>query len=494
MDEIDQSKVTLLVLDVFNYALTTKLASWDDVHLFVGHALGRLEPALAKPYLSIRSQAASVAKCEALEDGTGIYQIPHLIRAISGLIGDAGFDPDLGRQAIMAELEYEQIMSTPSASATALVAKAFDDRLPVAFIADTHLPHDLVAKMLHAAGLPSQQLVVSSHEGCGNRNGELLMRLIDKAHVDPSEVGYVAPSSVGHQPSDQTGARLLVPAFGPNATSAMSIDLRENRTPMDSLTLRQASDKLAGTGQQEPTWSEVHDAAVGCLMVGFGSWLGCLVDEHEPDSIVFHGAMGHKLHQVMLELRPNISPLLMHAFPASSGPTTVRMVDQFIASTRLAPTDRVIVVGTSLDESDHQSLASMLTQFCTATPPIVATLLDDQTNHRSWPTRSWSDHCREQSPLDRLDNHQLASLVSTAFQPPGDVDTGPTKGSGTDLDPICAFAREMANWMGIAPPHVSCALMEPVARLLANPPTGDESPLATVFGGAESIRTAFELV
>ena len=99
---------------------------------------------------------------------------------------------EIRQAAISIEIELLQALCRPNPDAIWLYDRAAERSIPVAFLADSYLPRDLIGRLLRRAGFRADHLLISSHEGVTKADG-LFDRLVRSVTVDPATMVHLGP-------------------------------------------------------------------------------------------------------------------------------------------------------------------------------------------------------------------------------------------------------------------------------------------------------------
>ena len=365
-------EAALLSLDVFGAALDRLVLAPADIHGLVAGELAGAGTPLPPSYPQIRLTAERQAWRRARRSGRAFIGLADIADELIALLPSGrGADPlTLGRLAITGEVALERRLSQPNPEALSAVEEARRQGVPVAFVADTYLPRDLVAALLRAAGLPAELVLVSSHEGATKDGGELFGHLADRAGVRLDRIVHLGPDPA----VDVTGparlgidARRLVPAHRSVAAGlAGGVD---GPSALDSVALALAARRLgacpsggppvAAGVQAEPS-AEVGYGVAGPLSVGFAAWVGAQIDDQQPDLVLFAEAAAHRTPALVQELRPELPADRLRPLPVVSTDSVTWLVDHELAGTGCPPDPRVLVVGLGWPHQEHRRVSRVL--------------------------------------------------------------------------------------------------------------------------------------
>jgi len=460
-----------LSLDAFGAALDRLVLTPADIHgLVAGEMAGDGTP-LPAAYPEIRRAAERQAWRSARRAGRAFIGLADIADELVTLLPAEGPDPvALGRLAIAREVALERRLSRPNPEALEAVEAARRQRVPVAFVADTYLPRDLVAALLRAAGMPAGLVLVSSHEGASKDSGELFRHLADRAGVpldrivhlgpDPA-IDVVGPAGLG------IDARRLVPAH--RSVAAGLAHGADEPSALDSVALALAARRLgtapaeaarAADGAPADQGPEVGYGVAGPLSVGFAAWVGAQIDDQQPDLVLFADAAAHRTPTLVRELRPELPAERLRPLPLVSTDSVARMVDDELVGAGSPHDPRVLVVGLGWPDQEHRQISRVLAGAGARTAVVGGAYLGlvEPAGQRervdAWAFGA-SPSDREVGPVPPAEARDLlVSLVA----PPEERDE---VARGID-----DFARDLAPWLNDGGTSLTAALAAPALLLL----------------------------
>lgn len=459
----------LLSLDVFGAALDRLVLAPADVHGLVAGELAAAGTPVPADYPELRLAAERLAWRTARRAGRSFIGLADIADELVALLPPgSGPDPQtLGRLAITREVALERRLSRPNPEALAAVGEARRQRVPVAFVADTYLPRDLVAALLRGAGLPAELVLVSSHEGATKDGGELFRHLADRAGVRLDRIVHLGPDpAVDVAGPSRLGivARRFEPAHrSVKAGLAVGVD---EPSALDSVALALAARRLgaapaevptaAGSPSAETAATEVGYGVAGPLSVGFAAWVGAQIDDQQPDLVLFADAAAHRTPALVQELRPDLPADRLHPLPVVSAERVSRLVDDELGGVGGRPDPRVLVVGLGWPDQEHRQVSGVLAGAGARAASVGGAYLGlaepagSRERVEAWAFGSGPDD----PPPAESARDLLASLVAPA------PDCGEVARGITD------FARDLAPWLNDGGASLTAALAAPALQLL----------------------------
>lgn len=466
----------LLSFDVFGFAFASWLLRPSDVHRLVGGLLERRSQVPVARYLEARARAEDDARQAARIEGRASIAAADITETLAPRLAEVvGSNDDadgLARAAIKAELEYTQMAVRANPEATALYREALDRQIKVAFLADSHLPRDLVARMLQQAGYRQGLVLVSSHDGETKRTGGLFTVLAARSGVECGRITHIGPDQAAdvERPGEVGVTGIL--RSGHRMTGIDDIELGLTpQTGIDSLGLAMAADHYVDA-RHELRPANLGYYATGPLLAGFCSWVARQVDDAHATAL-FCGPSARLLREVTMTLRPDLPPTMFQAV-RSWQPGVPERSSVEGALDRI-PTDRSMV---AVDlgwgpGAPHHWLPELLTGLGRPADVSYAYLApgDDAAPE---PGRSaWSFG----PDVPRL--FELGRTVSTVLQAIVPADDPIAKGPYGEetyrrYQPSVAttavrFAEDFHQWLRIDPRATTAALAEPALRVATSP-------------------------
>lgn len=458
----------LLSLDVFGAALDRLVLAPADIHGLVAGELAGAGTPLPAAYPEIRLAAERQAWRRARGSGRAFIGLADIADELVALLPSGRADPlTLGRLAIAREVALERRLSRPNPEAVSAVAEARRQRVPVAFVADTYLPRDLVAALLRAAGMPAELVLVSSHEGAAKDGGELFRHLADRAGVRLDHIVHLGPDPT----VDITGparlgidARRLVPAH--RSVAADLAGGADDPSALDSVALALAARRLGTPPSEAPLADgapadpgpEVGYGVAGPLSVGFAAWVGAQIDDQQPDLVLFADAAAHRTPALVQELRPELPTDRLRPLPVVSTDSVTRLVDDELSGGGCPPDPRVLVVGLGWPDQEHREVSRVLAGAGARTAVVGGAYLGlTEPAGRRERVDAWAfgpgDH-EPDPPGSTGARDLLASLVA------------PSPDCGDMARGIDDFTRDLAPWLNDGGASLTAALATPALQLL----------------------------
>ncbi len=488
--------VELLSLDIFGFALSPAVLDPGDVHLLVQTLMHQETPYDVPDYLERRRQAESFALHDAASQDRQGIALAEVTERLSPLLAEhTGDGAWLAHHAVKAEIDYEQRLHQANPDALTLYHDARRAKIPVAFVADSLLPRDIVTKMLMSGGYHDRAAeLVSSHEGVTKASGGLFRTLAERTGVDPRRIVHIGPnlhddvsaaSSAGLRPIQVRPARSDVrPLF--------ELQLAE-RTGLDSIALALACDRMAEV-EDQVTPTDIGYYATGPLLCGFTEWVGRRVDELDPDHVLYCGPAGRLLRELTLTLRPDLEPSRLVDMESPSGePPSLDKMEQMIATTGMSDRESVLAVDLGWAGSPHQWLPAMLAETgrsVEVTGVYLAIPTQPSGDHpapgaesHAGAIRTWAFGRGAGCDLGRAASIQFD--VFRALIPSSDHGLGRLGQHYRDALPrlrvgAVRFAEDFRQWIRLGDHRCSPALAEPALRIITSP-TASEAELLGHF-------------
>ncbi len=458
----------LLSLDVFGAALDRLVLTPADIHGLVAGELAAAGTPLPAAYPELRLTAEHQAWRRARRTKRAFIGLADIADELVGLLPAGDADPRARvRLAISREVALERRLSRPNPEALAAVEEARRQHVPVAFVADTYLPRDLVAALLRGAGLPAELVLVSSHEGATKDSGDLFHHMANRAGVrldrivhlgpDPA-VDVIGPASLG------IDARRFVPAHRSVAAGlAGGVD---EPSALDSVALALAARRLGNQlveapladGTRPEPAPEVGYGVAGPLSVGFAAWVGAQIDDQQPDLVLFADAAAHRTPALVHDLRPDLPADRLHSLPVVSVDSVTRLIDHELGGTGARSDPRVLVVGLGWPDQEHRQVSEMLAGAGARTATVGGAYLGlAEAAGAGERVEAWAFDGGPDEPVSSEASGArdlLASLVA------------PARGSDDLARGIDDFARDLAPWLNDGGASLTAALATPALQLL----------------------------
>jgi FMN phosphatase YigB (HAD superfamily) len=463
----------LLSLDVFGVALDRLVLDPLDVHrLVAAHPILAGVPA----YPRLRLDAEHRAKERARRQGRAIIGLAEIADELIELFAPPRGDAcALARRAIEIEITLERQLCRPNPQAAVLVAEARRRNVPVAFLSDTYLPRDLVTALLRSVGLPTDLVLVSSHDGATMRDGQLFQLLSERTGIRTDRITHLC------RPTPANPASLAGPA-GPrmqvlpddDRLAALSCGLGPP-TPLDSIALSLAGRRLAArcSGYERgPT--DIGFYAGGPMAVGFAHWVGSQINDQRPDLVLFAGPSGPLVSGLLRLFRPDLPADRLVVAPveetAGAGSLVTSLASRRGGSHRA---DRILVIDLGWGGQGHRRLERELALHHHRPLVSAAYLGLTEPPGRREAVRWWAfgpDPDDRAGQLARRWPDRLASLLGGPSSPATRTDRQLAQG-------IEQYGAEFVTWPSRMPGPLSAALAGPALRLIERPTPAESEAL-----------------
>lgn len=286
--------IDLLSLDVFDTVLGRRWPQPAAVFEAVGHALRLPDPSAfrvlrAECELELRRAVAFRAE----------VQLQDICAAVAQRLSDRDIDP-ARLAALELEAERRAIFAVPAL--LALLARARERRLRVAFVSDSYLPEFFLAEMLDAAGArrSGDLLLVSSAVGVMKSTGGLFRELIARSGLPANRIQHIGDNAASDvRQARQAGlqAMLVTP------TAHCAGEFGDDREPLAVARVRGAmrAARLAmppdlDTHQQQ-VWT-VSATVAGPLIAYLVRWCAQRAAERGIKRLYFMARDGQIMHRV----------------------------------------------------------------------------------------------------------------------------------------------------------------------------------------------------
>jgi len=486
----------LLSLDIFGFALRPAVLDHEDIHRLVASYLRRKTTFVIDDYLERRHRAEALASRRAANAGRTDLALSEITDQLAYVLGEVvGDGRAAARQAITTELELEQLVHLPNDEALELYRDAKAASIPVAFVGDSYLPRDLIAKMLQKAGYHDGRVLVSSHEGATKSSGRLYESLVERSGLAAERITNVGPDPVTDIARATAAGLTAVQVTAKRADVVHLFDLGlTERTGIDSLGLALAADRL---GQVDPdvTPGDLGFYGAGPLGAGFAAWVGRLIDEQRPDHTVFGGPAGRLFRRLVTILRPDLPTTALHELESAAGSSPgPAAIDDFVERARVADGDRLLVVDVGWNGQTHEQIAGELQRRGHSVRIDGAYLGTLDAPGADEPVQVWAFDGRPDRPVAG----SVAALVEVlaALVPPSEPWRARPNHVGDYraiapliAEGIVAFAEQFQPWLRLDKHDVSAALAEPALRIVSSP-THAEAQLLGRYRSAGELGTA----
>ena len=485
----------LVAIDVLGTALYQVVLHHDDVHRLVASTLTESSKEIAGSYVDARLEAEAIARSQAESAGRQTIGIANIADHLPILLDDR--EPllkrgQLARKAVRTELELERLLCRANPKASSLIDDAKARAIPVAFVADSYLPRDLLSRMLSDADYPIDHLLVSSQEGVTQAAGHLLPLLAKRTAVPLRDIVYVgpdAPVAPDAGPAFDYSSHVLTSprASADNLLGAYAVP----RSGVGGLALALAADRL-GSITAKPAPNDIGYYGAGPLAAGFAAWVGVQADELEPDHVLFTGPARLLLRRVVSIMRPDLDLGSFHV------PPTEALLDQatnerWIVESAGVTDDQVVLV---VDLGFSNATQRVTAQACAdaglnvevvgahLTTPEDPTL--DHQPHRIWaPDLPGGDAVR--AVFERM--------LSPLSRPGGQLDV-----IGTEIDlraehdmtlGVDSFAEDFEPLVCLDRSRVGPALVGPALRIINEPTRAEASTIGASMVADGTIETVW---
>lgn len=480
--------VRVLSLEIFGTALYKPVLERADLHHLVASAISRHYPEVARNYPALRIQAEAEARASAKAEGCPAPPLARILDHLEALLGQAEHSAPadvIAQAAVDRELTLEQILSRPDPDAVALFEEARERGITTALITDSHLPRDLIARILEAANFTPDHLLVASNEGVTKETG-LFERLLSVTKAKPSEVVHLGPSQA--EDVEEAAGHGIRGHLAPNADVATTglFDLGLTpRSGVDSIALGLAASRFARRGPDKSLARDIGYYAGGPLAAGFAAWVTNRIREQKPERVLFCGPGGELLRRVTTTLRPGLSPGRMTTFPtADTGSSLFQRLDRLEEVLRPRSGAGILLVETSLEGPCHPLIQDWarasgrsldITSLRIGLGPS-----DDRRNTEAW-AFGGTNHCPVEERLSRRPEIVEALLRSFPSSP---RDLPPALRSfhaiGREVEAgVVGFAEDFEPWIRLDYRGTTPALAEPALRVISDPTPAE----AAVLGG-----------
>ncbi|MCP5033990.1 MAG: hypothetical protein GY939_19485 [Actinomycetia bacterium] len=502
-------------MDVFGVALHRAILAHDDIHRLVAADLaeanhGLVGRDLGQVYLSLRLEAEERARAEASSEGRHEVASANIADHLQDLVASTGLvdDPsDLVRRAITIELDLYQELSRANPEALWLHDLAVERDMQIAFVADSHLPRDLIARLIQGAQFRPDFLVVSSHEGLTKKTG-LFNRLARLCKVEPSAITHLGPDADLDVTIPATvGMRTFHYPSGPDRNSCSLIaDDRSQRSGLDSIALGLASSRLDSIDPATATPADIGYYAGGPLAAGFATWIGQIIADQCPTRVLFCGPAGQLVCHVTAFVNDQLSDGLLTVLPPPrDGYCPVTDLTDLGALIDVEDGDRVLVVDLGWTGMTHL-LVDVALQAAEKTVEVTGAYLGLTNASPPAPgVLTWAVQLPETNTDDRsCPPHLLQALLAGVPPAPtaadivgaaSDDEPGETTGRRLGLGykalryqieaGVREFIAELEPWLTFSRDRGTRTLIEPAHRIMTNPTHAEASVLGTYPLGTE---------
>ena len=488
----------ILSFDIFGFALEPVMLESDDLHRLVASVLQTEfdDRPLPSPdgYLSIRRLAEERAQLAAPDVAPGVIGMPAVREQLAELLGrEADALPGAERRcvataAIRTEIQLHGELWQANPIAAQLYRDAIAAGVDVAFLADSPLPRDLVAKLLQRAGYREGAVLVSSQEGATKASGRLYATLADRVGEEPGRITHLGPDRLTDgAAATAAGVRSLPVVDERRTVKHRVVAGLVDRTGVDAVALALAADRLAAAGP-EPELTDVGYYAAGPLAAGFGAWIAGIVDDDHPDHVLVCGPGGRLIRHVVATLRPPVGAELQELGVDTGELPAAESIGALATELDLQDGDRLLAVGTGSGGNRlHLHLQEALRRYGLTVEVAGAYLAAARPAPQEEAISVWTATGPDGGELGAAAGRHLdgltALLAPLPVTVPGSVDGPPTTVAATRFAAgVVQFAEDLAPWLARLPDDCSQALAEPALNLVASPTFPELELLATMRG------------
>jgi predicted HAD superfamily hydrolase len=292
-------RASLVTLDVFDTALRRLVARPKDVFLLAAHRIlqqgwDTIDPchvARIRESSELRARAQSHVHEVTLDD---IYS--HFSAELS---------PELAEALRTEEIATEKDVCYANPDILPLYQELQRRNIPVAFVSDTYLPHEMVANLLVDSGYSSDhQLFVSNAFNSTKSNGKLFLDLTEHLTVDVDRICHLGDNLI----SDVVNARRAGwHGFWYRAPS-LSLKIRADSSSYLRQSLQTGIARSLQQNDQRPSnsvWQKIAIEVAAPLYLGFAQWLIDQLRTAAVDKIYFCARDGKIVKEVYDRLRRN---------------------------------------------------------------------------------------------------------------------------------------------------------------------------------------------
>jgi hypothetical protein len=418
----------------------------------------------------------------------------------------------VARRAIATEIDLYHELCRANPEALWLHDLAVERDMQVAFVAESHLPRDLIGRLLQAAQFKPELLLVSSHEGLTKGTG-LFNRLVHLSEVEPSAIAHLGPNA----PLDVSiptnlGMRAFHYPSGPDRTAcSLIVDEDTERSRFDSIALGLARSRLESIDPASAAPTDIGYYAGGPLAAGFATWVGDLILDHAPSRVLFSGPAGQLLQQVTAFVNDGLPAELLTVLPLPEvGHCPVVDIARLAGQLDIEDGDRILVVDLGWTGLTHEFVELALQDDDDRKVEVTGAYLALPDSPPPTPgqwvwgaelpgARSGAGPCPPQI---------LQALLAGAPPAPSAA-----AGFGADADPEAAlmhrqslrygalrsqveagireFVSDLEPWMAFGRDRGTPAMFEPARRIMINPTYAEASVLGAypIESGPDSTVT-----
>jgi predicted HAD superfamily hydrolase len=293
-------KASLVTLDVFDTALRRLVARPKDVFLLAAHRVLQKSGRALDPWqiAHVRESAETRSRARPHVHEVTLDDIYSLIAEELGT--------DLAQALRAEEIATEHDVSYANPDISPLYAELQLRNVPVAFVSDTYLPHEIIVNLLADNGYRSDHRVfASSTFNSTKSNGQLFFDLMDHLPVDSGSICHLGD----YMSSDVINARRA----GWHGFWYRGSLLREEVGSTDASTyLRRSLQRgiahslpQSNRFSSNPVWHNIAVEVAAPLYLGFTQWLIDQLRMAPVDRIYFCARDGKIIKEVYDRLRRN---------------------------------------------------------------------------------------------------------------------------------------------------------------------------------------------
>src|SRR6266851_9893578 len=298
-------KASLVTLDVFDTALRRSVARPEDVFLLAAHRIQQRRWSAIDPWQVAYARESAEARARA-QAGIGEVTLDDIY---SFLVAELG--ADLTEALRAEEIATEQDVCHANPEIIAIYQELQRRNIPVAFVSDTYLPHEVVVNLLANSGYrSSHQVFVSNTFNATKATGQLFFALMKHLSVAPESICHLGDNIS----SDVVNARRA----GLNGFwySAPLASLQGEASEDSTSYLRRSLQRgIAHSlppnhhASSNPVWHDIGVKVAAPLYLGFAQWLIDQLRTNPVDRMYFCARDGKIIKEVFDQLRRNYSDL-----------------------------------------------------------------------------------------------------------------------------------------------------------------------------------------
>ncbi len=298
-------KASLVTLDVFDTALRRSVARPEDVFLLAAHRIQQRRWSAIDPWQVAYARESAEARARA---HAGIGEVT-LDDICSFLVAELG--ADLTEAFRGEEIATEQDVCHANPEILPIYQELQRRNIPVAFVSDTYLPHEVVVNLLANSGYrSSHQVFVSNTFNATKATGQLFFALMKHLSVAPESICHLGDN----MSSDVVNARRA--GWNGFWYSAPLASLRGEASEDSSSYLRRSLQRGIAHSlprnhhvSSNPVWHDIGVKVAAPLYLGFAQWLIDQLRTNPVDRMYFCARDGKIIKEVFDQLRRNYSDL-----------------------------------------------------------------------------------------------------------------------------------------------------------------------------------------